>query len=198
MVCYYFPPLGGIGSVRALRFASLLPEFGWQPTVLAPSRGAYYRDPSLAFPEGQVVRTRSLELSRTGKRAFALGGDDTVPAPLGRGTARRLRAFARRWVYRPDAQVGWYPFAVTAGRALLRRKSFDVVFSSSFPITAHLIARRLARDFTLPWVAEFRDVWTDAAEYDSAARRRSDQRTERTLLRDADAVVTVSPRSPSP
>jgi glycosyltransferase involved in cell wall biosynthesis len=192
MVCYYFPPLGGIGSLRALKFASYLPELGWLPTVLTPRNGAYYRDETLSFPERQVVRTASLELSRAGKRTLGLGRDDTASASVG-GVMRTARDLVRRWVYRPDAQIGWYPFAVAAGRKALRRERYDLVFSSSFPITAHLAARRLARDFALPWVGEFRDVWTDAAEYDSAARRRSDQRTERALLRDADAVVTVSP-----
>lgn len=192
MVCYYFPPLGGIGSLRALKFASYLPEFGWLPTVLTPRNGAYYRDETLSFPERQVVRTGSLELSRAGKRTLRLGGDDTASASVG-GLTRAVRDLVRRWVYRPDAQIGWYPFAVAAGRRALQRERYDLVFSSSFPITAHLVARRLAREFGLPWVAEFRDVWTDAAEYDSAGRRRSDQRTERALLRDADSVVTVSP-----
>lgn len=192
MVCYYFPPLGGIGSLRALKFASYLPEFSWLPTVLTPRNGAYYRDETLSFPEGQVVRTASFELSRAGKRAFGLGGDDTASAAVG-GVIRAARDLARRWIYRPDAQIGWYPFAVVAGRKALRRERCDLVFSSSFPITAHLVARRLARDFSLPWVAEFRDPWTDRATYDSEARRRIDRRTEDGLLRDADAVVTVSP-----
>lgn len=192
MVCYYFPPLGGIGSLRALKFASYLPEFGWLPTVLTPRNGAYYRDETLSFPERQVVRTPSLELSRAGKRTLGLGGDDTASASVG-GVTRAARDLVRRWVYRPDAQIGWYPFAVAAGRGTLQRERYDLVFSSSFPITAHLAARRIAREFSLPWVAEFRDPWTDRVSYDSEARRRLDRRTEDGLLRDADAVVTVSP-----
>jgi glycosyltransferase involved in cell wall biosynthesis len=192
MVCYYFPPLGGIGSLRALKFASYLPEFGWLPTVLAPRNGAYYLDETLSFPERQVVRTASLELSRAGKRTLGLGGHDTASASVG-GVTRAARDLVRRWIYRPDAQIGWYPFALAAGRKVLRRERYDLVFSSSFPITAHLVARRLARDFSLPWVAEFRDPWTDRATYDSEARRRIDRRTEDGLLREAHAVVTVSP-----
>jgi glycosyltransferase involved in cell wall biosynthesis len=191
MLCYYFPPLGGIGSLRALKFATYLPEYDWRPTVIAPRQGSYHRDESLTFPEPQVVRTASLEFSRMGKRTLRLGGGDTSPAEVG-GLTRAARNVVRRWAYRPDAQIGWYPFAVAAGRARLERERHDVVFSSSFPITAHLAARRIARDFSLPWVAEFRDPWTDRVAYDSALRLRLDRRMEEGLLRDAAAVVTVS------
>ncbi len=191
MVNYYFPPLGGIGSLRALKFATYLPEFGWEPTVLAPRDGAYYRDASLAFPEERVVRTRSLELSRLGKRALATGGTDTEPAVVGPFLGR-AREMVRRWIYRPDAQVGWYPFAVAAGRRALHERPFDAILSSSFPITAHLVARRLLRETGLPWVAEFRDPWTDAREA-SDPRRRGEERLERALVADAAAVVVPSP-----
>lgn len=191
MVSYYFPPLGGIGSLRALKFATYLPEFGWQPTVLAPRQGAYYRDESLAFPESQVARTASLELSRVGKRAVGAGGSDTQPATVG-PVLGRARDLVRRFLYRPDAQVGWYPFAVAAGRSVLRERRFDAIFSSSFPITAHLVARRLHRDTGLPWVAEFRDPWTDVMS-PGDPRRRRDERLERELLAAAAAVVVPSP-----
>jgi glycosyltransferase involved in cell wall biosynthesis len=69
---------------------------------------------------------------------------------------------------------------------------FDAIFSSSFPITSHLVALRLRRSLGVPWVAEFRDPWTDAAFYDSRIRRRLDRRIEASILRHADAVVTVS------
>ena len=68
MIAYYFPPLGGIGSLRAVKFAEHLPEFGWEPTVLAPRLGTFFEDPELRFPEERVIRSRSIELSRTGKR----------------------------------------------------------------------------------------------------------------------------------
>jgi glycosyltransferase involved in cell wall biosynthesis len=191
MLSYYFPPLGGIGSIRALKFARYLPEFGWDPTVIAPRNGAYYRDPTLQFDEKKVIRTASLEISRAGKWMIGAERDDTRPADVG-SALERVRRLVRRWIYRPDPQVGWYPFAVRCGRQLIRERKFDAIFSSSFPITAHLVARRLYRDFGVPWVAEFRDLWTDQAEYDSRRRESADERTERVLLEAATEVVTVS------
>jgi glycosyltransferase involved in cell wall biosynthesis len=191
MLSYYFPPLGGIGSVRALKFAQYLPEFGWDPVVITPRKGAYHADASLAFDETKVVRTASLELSRAAKRVIGRGGDDTRAAEVG-PVLGRLRSFARRWIYRPDGQIGWYPFALRAARRTLRERRCDVILSSSFPITAHLVARRLHQEFGIPWVAEFRDLWTDLTRYDSRRRQRLDEATERSVLTDATEVVSVS------
>jgi len=188
-IAYYFPPLGGIGSIRAMKFAAYLPDWGWQPTVLAPFTGAHPRDESLVYSERHVIRTRAFDMSRFGKRVVGLGespGSAAVP-----GFRARLRRFAHRFLYHPDAQIGWYPFAVAAGRRALRETRFDAIFSSSFPVTAHLVARQLHRESGLPWIAEFRDPWADVAPGARAGDRRD--RLERSLLRDADAVVTVSP-----
>jgi glycosyltransferase involved in cell wall biosynthesis len=201
IVAYYFPPLGGIGSLRLLGFARHLPEFGWEPTVIAPANGAYHRDPTLVFPEERVVRPRSLELSRWGKRLTAAGGSDTVAARPGRAGAG-LRELARRHVYFPDAQVGWYPGARLIGGGLVAGKrrrpgsadppGFDAILSSSFPITAHLIARSLHRRSGIPWVADFRDPWS-AAMADHDPRRPRATALERALAQEAAAVIMPSP-----
>jgi glycosyltransferase involved in cell wall biosynthesis len=191
MVAYYFPPLGAVSSLRAAKLASHLPEFGWDVRVLAPRLGTYYRDASLAFPEERVVRTGSLELSRFGKKLVDPTAGDSEPARVGPASAR-LRELARRLLYRPDAQAGWYPLAVSAGRRMLRDERFDAVFSSSVPFTAHRVALRLQRDFQLPWVAEFRDPWADALDPGHPARPRR-LAEEKLVLDAARAVVTVSP-----
>lgn len=189
MICYYFPPQGGIGSLRASKLATYLPRFGWEPTVIAPRHGAYPNDPSLRAPEERVVRTGSIDLSRIGRRALRIEPASSSP-PGARPSA--LRKLVHRWVYRPDAQIGWYPFALRAGRRALRAAQFDAIHSTSFPITAHRVARRLAGEARLPWVAEFRDLWTDLQTYDSRSRHRSDERLERAILGSAAEVVTVS------
>src|SRR3954452_11809910 len=159
IVAYYFPPLGGAGSLRVSGLATHLPEYGWEPTVLAPRNGAYYRDPQIPFSERQVIRTPSIELSRTGKRLLRAGGTDLVAAEPDRARVA-VRSAARAALYFPDAQVGWYAPALVTARRALREHRFDAIVSSSFPITAHLVARRLHRRMRIPWIAEFRDPWS--------------------------------------
>ncbi len=190
LVAYYFPPLGGMASLRALGHARHLPEHGWETDVLAPREGAYHRDPELSFPEQHVTRTGSLELSRLGKRVLRTGGDDSTPAQVA-GSRDVLRRAARAALYFPDAQIGWAPFALRAGRRVLRERPVEAIVSTSFPITSHLVARRLAREAGVPWVAEFRDPWSEMLP--TGRRREVAARLERSLARDATAVVMTSP-----
>jgi glycosyltransferase involved in cell wall biosynthesis len=159
--------------------------------VLAPRNGSYYRDPEIEFPEESVIRTSSLELSRVGKRALRAGGDDVRPASVGqlRGA---LRDAARATLYFPDAQVGWCAPAIVTVRRTLRNERFDAIFSSSFPITAHLIARRLHRRMKIPWIAEFRDPWSQTLPGDGRTHRRA-LKLERSIAREAKGIVMTSP-----
>lgn len=190
MVAYYAPPAGGIASVRLTGFVRHLPEFGWSPTILAPDDPAYFRDETLVLPKAQMMRTRSLDVSKMGKQILRTSGSAVRPAHVGRGRGV-ARTFARRVLYYPDAQVGWFPFALRAGRQAVRSKSFDAVVSTSSPITSHLIARRLACDAGVPWVAEFRDPWSQLLPDGSAQQVRA-AALEVRLARDASAIVMTS------
>jgi glycosyltransferase involved in cell wall biosynthesis len=194
IVSYYFPPIGGIGSIRMARFAECLPEFGWEPAIIAPSDTPHALDPYLSFPHEKVVRSRSIELARLGGAGRVASSATPVVGPGdGRpGLHALVRSAAHRYVYYPDAQIGWYPGAVRAGLRLLRQRRFDAIFSSSNPITAHLVARTLARRARVPWVAEFRDPWADRMPTDHAHRRRA-ARLQRSLVTAANAVVVPTP-----
>ena len=191
IIAYYFPPLGGIGSLRAAKFASYLPTFGWEPTVIAPRNGAYYRDPTLSFDAARVIRTASFELSRWGKRLTSTRGGDTTPARVS-GPLALVRDWARTWLYFPDGQVGWYPFALRAAKKAVACARFDAVFSTSFPITAHLVAQRLSQSTRLPWIAEFRDPWAERIDPRSPRLHRAHD-LQRRMLASAVAVVAPSP-----
>ena len=206
MLCYYYPPLGGIGSQRSQKFAFYLPENGWHPIVLTPKRGRYLVDTSLDDGSArgvEIVRTSYVDLSSIFKRPFANGknsngnghADSGSPRPVeGGAMVEYLRRAVRNWFYIPDGQIGWYPFASRAGRLAIESRAADVIYSSSFPVTAHLAAKKLKEATGKPWVADFRDLWTENhyLEYSSGFRKRIDQIIESGLLDAADVLVTVS------
>src|SRR5262245_15998983 len=139
MVVFHYPPWSGGSAVhRTLKFTKYLPEFGWQPIVLAPSARAYPQNGAkpCAIPQGVEVT-----------RAFAL---DTARHLSFRGSYSRCLSLPDRW-------ISWWPGAVVNGLRLLRRNKPDVIWST-YPIaTTHLIALTLQRLSGLPWVADFRD-----------------------------------------
>lgn len=207
LIAYYFPPAGGPAVQRILRFAQHLPAHGWEPVVLTVREGAYpNHDPSLldAVPASvEVHRTPSwdpLALYARLTRSDDDKGNGVPAGSLGEGGAswiERLARWVRANLFVPDARIGWWPFAVYAGRKLLAEQHFDAVLTSGPPHSTHLIGRNLHRTADVPWVADFRDPWTDVAYYDelphTAWARRLDARLERSVLSEATAVTTVSP-----
>lgn len=177
VISYYFPPMGGVGVQRTLKLVKYLPEFGWMPHVLTihPSK-AGLRDESLLkdiHPETPVTRTAAL----------------LPPQRL----PWRARNFISRWLLTVDEQVGWLPFATRAGTRIIKENPVDVIYSTSSPFTAHLIARRLHQQTHLPWVADFRDPWIGNfnLRFPTSFHRKLAERKERQIIQDADHVIVV-------
>ena len=205
MLCYYYPPLGGIGSQRSQKFARYLPQYGWRPVVVTPEHGSYFVDRSLddgASNGVQVLRTGYVDISSLLKRAVTSqkngnGLPEKAKAdlrPVEGSMVSFLRRAVRTWVYIPDGQIGWFPYANRAAKRAIESGGIDVIYSTSFPVTAHLVAYRLKIATNKPWIADFRDLWTENhyAEYSSRLRKRLDQIVESKLLEKADIIVTVS------
>lgn len=194
LVTRNFAPTSHVSVERATKLAKYLPEFGWCPTVLTGAK------PTVGLPEDpelldqvagvEVIRARAPEFSMFYSHAR---GKRTTQAQ--RGTPRRGILHPKAWLV-PDSQVLWYPFAVRAATRRVRTIRWDAVMATSFPPTAILIAHTIASQLRIPYVADFRDSWT---EYHSAPRRPAplaelERRLEARMIRDAAAVVAVDGR----
>lgn len=199
LVSHHFPPMGGAGVQRALKFVRYLGDFGVQPVVLAGEDPGYLQDPSLLaeLPAGlRVLRVphrsalqRLLALRRKGAPA---ADARATAAPNAAARDALLGAWAAlQW---PDERGGWARAAWAPARQLLRDEGIELVLSTAPPVAAHALARRLARDAGLPWVADWRDLWADNPGNPAPAWRRAlERRAEARWLRDAAGVVAVTP-----
>ncbi|MEX2116105.1 MAG: glycosyltransferase [Bacteroidota bacterium] len=170
IVSYYFPPSGGPGVQRVLKFVKYLPVFGWQPVVLTVENGDFpARDESLLKeipPTVTVYRTKifepySLYRKLTGKAEGSPVDVENIPgSPRKRSLTESFAAFIRSTFFIPDARIGWYPYATTEGLEIIRNEGIQAIYSSSPPYTTAVIARRLHQMTKLPWIAGFRDPWT--------------------------------------
>jgi glycosyltransferase involved in cell wall biosynthesis len=108
---------------------------------------------------------------------------------------RRLTlAWIRRVLFFPDDQVLWIPFAARAGQEVLARNYVDAIYSTSSPVSSHLIAGILHDRTRVPWVAEFRDPWVDNPMADPLPwlHARLQRRLERWIVSSASRVVFTS------
>lgn len=207
MVAYYFPPAGGAGVQRPLKFARYLPDFGWQPVILTP-RGADYpaRDETLLAElpaDLPIIRTPIVEpyaLYRrlTGRPAGA--AVDLAVLSLGeherRRPAERLAEWLRAACFVPDARLGWLPFAVAAGYRAIRHRQISAIYTTAPPYTCHLIGWWLKRLTGRPWVCDWRDSWIgwlSAPQYRPPLARLIERAMERAVVRDADWHIVAAP-----
>ncbi len=138
MIHYNFPPLGGVASVRAAKMARYLEEFGWTPIIVAPARGRLSRGPEPRRPRGAGDPHGEPRVGE-GRQAHRLRRSASERRPKSPARiSQALRTLVHRVLYIPDAQIGWYPFALRAARRAMREERVDALFSSSPPVSAHL------------------------------------------------------------
>jgi hypothetical protein len=156
------PPRTGIATNRTKQLISWLPSFGWEVTVVTPR-----------LPQGPRVDANIVETGMVDIRGFL-----RKMAPADRRTAPSMRATDCQkpapshasWIRRvgsaltsyPDRAIGWLPFGYNAVRRLLATRKYDVLLSSSLPVTSHFIATLALRGLRgTMWVADLRDLWSD-------------------------------------
>jgi len=170
VITYYFPPSGGAGVQRVLKFVKYLREFDIEPIVLTVQDGDFpTRDESLLHDipsDIKIYRTKIFEpyaLYRklTGKQPDAPVDVNNIPKPgEKRSFAEHVAEFVRSNFFIPDARIGWLPVARAHALKIIDEEKINCLYSSSPPYTTALIAKSLAKKTRLPWIAGFRDPWT--------------------------------------
>jgi hypothetical protein len=203
IVSHVFPPLVAGGAPRMGQFARLLPEFGWDVTVLTAKHEGV-DDRAVAALNGHATILETWSPSTVIKRGAP------VPKRGVRGWARRtLRTVALSVVF-PDREVFWTPGAIAAGKRALAETPHDVVLATHGPASDLVVGRALARSATLPLVVDFRDLWSTLPMpvfttplHRAAARRGwpriSRRRTAfRASARSRSRTATIPTTSPAP
>ena len=205
IITYYWPPAGGPGVQRWLKFVKYLADFDIEPIVLTvkPQKATYpLRDESLAkeiSSEIQVFTTDTFEpfsayKKATGRAEVPFSGfanETDKPGPR-----QKLAKFIRGNFFLPDARRGWNKFALVKAEYLIKKFSIDTVITTSPPHSTQLIGLHLKQKYGLKWLADFRDPWTDIYYYNelypTAIAKYFDKKMEREVLVNANYISTVS------
>ncbi len=173
IITYYWPPAGGPGVQRWLKFAKYLPEFGWEPIIFTPENPSYpLIDESLMkdVPENlEIIKTKIWEpyqlaekLNKSNKKfkagQFDVGNNQSWKS--------KLSIWVRGNFFIPDARVFWVNPSVKFLEEYLKNNKIDVIVTSGPPHSLHLIGLNIKKKFSdIKWVADFRDPWTEISYY---------------------------------
>jgi glycosyltransferase involved in cell wall biosynthesis len=192
IISYYFQQKDDIGAIRLRGLAKYLPSFGWETIIISGTAG---KDDGFEVTEVVIddVLTRwkkmlRLNLDKTLKAQFAIPEHKKKRSLLD----YVIKIWEEFFVY-PDNNRTWVLPTITKGRDLLNKQHFDAIISSSMPNSVHFVAADLASEFKLPWIADFRDLWTQHHYYHySRIRKFFEERLECKTLSAASALTTVS------
>lgn len=206
VVTYYWPPSGGAGVQRFLKFVKYFRDYDIEPVVLTCANPTYpFKDPSLAddIPKGiEVHYARTIEPFRlysilSGTPTEIAASPVTHLATENLSLLQRLARWIRANLFVPDARIGWVPFAVSRARKLIKEHQIDTVITTGPPHSTHLTGKRLKDKTGIRWIADFRDPWSDI-HYNRALPRtarthKKDERMESSVLQNADDITVTAP-----
>ena len=203
IITYYWPPTGGSGVQRWVKFSKYLPAFGWQPVIYTPENPEQLaRDESLLadIPAcAEVIKTRITEPYAIYRRLTgSKKAEEVNPVNAQKKSwKQRLSLWIRGNCFIPDPRIGWVRPSVRFLKEYLREHPVDAVVTTGPPQSMHLIGRGLKRALGVRWIADFRDPWTEMFYYKhlglTPASDRRQHRLEQSVLDEADAVISVTP-----
>lgn len=146
----------------------------------------------------RVIRTHTREPLNAYKKIT--GSKETPYAGFANESSPSMTKRFSRWIranfFIPDARKGWNKFAYRKAAELLKSEHFDAVITTSPPHSTQLIGRKLKQEFSIHWIADLRDPWTDIYYADLFPQtkwaKRKDLRLERSVLENADDLIVVS------
>lgn len=205
IITYYWPPSGGAGVQRWLKFVKYLRCFGWEPVIYTPSNPEFpVIDDTLAkdIPDGiEVLKTPIWEPYEfykriTGKKSTSKINSGFLNDLKSPGLFERISVWIRGNIFIPDARKFWIKPSVRFLIKYLKANHADAIISTGPPHSMHLIALSVKKQLNIPWLADFRDPWTDIDYYKemkiSAFADKKHKSLELKTVRECDAMVVVS------
>lgn len=172
-ISYYWPPSGGSGVQRSLKFVKYLPQFGWEPIVYTPLNGEVPEiDNSLLneIPSSLVVIKRPIFEPYSFYKLFVGKSQKEKVNPnfftqKNESWKDRLAIWIRSNFFIPDARIFWISPSIKFLTKYVKENSIDTIISTGPPHSMHLIALGVKKNTGIPWLADFRDPWTNIDFY---------------------------------
>lgn len=204
IITYYWPPAGGPGVQRWLKFVKYLPDFGVQPIVYVPENPTY---PILDEGLLNEVSDKAIILKNKIFEPYQLAGifskkqtqkisSGIIPAAKKQSFLEKLLLWIRGNLFIPDARKYWVNPSVVYLKKYIQENNIDTIVTSGPPHSLHLIGLKLKEELDVKWFADFRDPWTTigyhkALKLSSYADKKHKQ-LESKVLTNADTIIVTS------
>ncbi len=203
LIIYYWPPSGGSGVQRWVKFVKYLPQFEWMPTVITTKDGDYpVLDRSLLKeipPNIKIIRTKTPIFKNLFRKL--IGKQSSIP--YGSLEIQKEDSIFKKFLINfrinfiiPDIRKIWNRHAYKAAKRELKLGNYDAVITSGPPHSTHLIGYKLKQKFNIKWISDFRDPWTEIDYLKKVKRCRLteklDKKLESKVIMKSDIVLGIN------
>lgn len=204
IVCYYWPPAGGPGVQRWLKFVKYLPEYNIQPIVYVPENPSYpIYDKSLASQISKDLTVLKLPIKEPYKMAQLFSkksankiSSGIIPSEQKQTSIQKLMLYVRGNFFIPDARKSWVEPSVKFLTDYIQKEQINTVITTGPPHSMHLIGMHLKNNLNVKWIADFRDPWTTIGYHKSlkltSKSEAKHKQMEQQVLRAADHIIVTS------
>ena len=204
IITYYWPPAGGPGVQRWLKFVKYLPEFNIEPIVYCPSNASYpITDASLAdqvSPDLTVIKQHIKEpykIAQLFSKKSKTISKGIIAEKEKQSLMERLMLFVRGNFFIPDARKNWVKPSVKYLSTYIKDFNIDTIITSGPPHSLHLIGLELQQKLDVTWIADFRDPWTTIGYHKqlklTSASKIKHKNLEKKVLNNANKIIVTSP-----
>ncbi len=205
IISYYWPPAGGPGVQRWLKFATYLPDFGIQPVLYVPENPTYpITDKSLLkeVPKDIEILRKPIVEPYAWAKVFSKKHTETISSGIisenkKQSVLQKFLLYIRGNFFIPDARKFWIKPSVRFLKKYISENKIDAIITTGPPHSLHLIGHALKVKTGLPWITDFRDPWTSIGYHDKLKltdySQKKHKALERKVLQDCDHVITTSP-----
>jgi glycosyltransferase involved in cell wall biosynthesis len=196
IITYYWPPAGGSGVQRWLKFVKYLQDFGIEPIVYTVDNSNYPKEDDSLISEIPKNITVLKNPIFEPTDVFFWKQKGVKKKDVANSTNNSLLSFIRGNFFIPDPKIFWVKSSVKFLQNYLKDHPIDVIISTGPPHSMHLIAQKISKKNNIKWIADFRDPWTDLY-YNNEFKQLSfakekNKKLEKSVLENANCVLTVS------
>lgn len=205
IISYYWPPAGGPGVQRWLKFVKYLPDFGYEPHVYVPENPTYpIVDEKLTKQVSEKTIIIKQKIREPYRWASFISSNVTlkissgiIPNKKKQSVVAKLLLWVRGNLFIPDARVLWVKPSVSFLKTYIQKHQIDTIITTGPPHSLHLIGMQLKNNLPLKWIADFRDPWTTIGYHkELMLSERAEQKhkeLEKKVLQSADTIIVTSP-----
>jgi len=205
IITYYWPPAGGPGVQRWLKFVKYLPDFGYEPHVYIPENPTYpIVDEKLISEVSEKAIMIKQKIKEPYRWASFLSKKNTkkissgiIPSKKKQSLIEKVMLWIRGNFFIPDARVLWVKPSVVFLKEYLEKHQIETIITTGPPHSLHLIGLQLKKQINVEWIADFRDPWTTIGYHKELLLNKNSEKKhkdlEKKVLHSADKIIVTSP-----